>query len=67
MGSGHWPEEGYGKACFFDGVQHVVEGNKYGKISDRDVLYYQSPCYRVGYFKRNKEGVYFNFGGPGGC
>lgn len=67
MGSGHWPEEGYGKACFFDSVGQIIRGNMYGEIPEDKVSYYQSPCYRIGYFQKKEAGRYFQFGGPGGC
>ena len=67
MGSGHWPAEGYRKACFFDKVMFVDKENKYREIGKDDVIYYESPCYGIGYFKKMKVGRSFFFGGPGGC
>lgn len=68
MGSGHFPEEGYGKSCPFQLVKFIdinLQSNdlsSFDTTSDSD-----SSCYKVGDLNKSHDvGTFFYFGGPGG-
>ncbi|KAA8522692.1 hypothetical protein F0562_009146 [Nyssa sinensis] len=67
MGSGHFPNEGYGKSSFFHNLRYVDNSNT---LRDPQQLrpYVSDPtCYNL-YLKQNNpsdSGTYFYYGGPG--
>lgn len=64
MGSGHYPNEGEGKAATFYGIQVVDRnGNMYDFKDNPKVFQDKSECYRVSEFKDKS----FFYGGPAGC
>jgi hypothetical protein len=67
MGSGHFPEEGYGKASFFKNIQTVDGSNQFRSDVDFIGTAVDKPnCYNIGNFGKNEDwGNYFYYGGPG--
>ncbi|CAA2956712.1 uncharacterized protein LOC111379855 [Olea europaea var. sylvestris] len=65
MGSGHFPEEGFGKASYFRNVQVVDDSNNLRPPKDIDTFTEQSNCYSVQLGKNNEWGNFFYYGGPG--
>nr|ARA95696.1 neprosin 2 [Nepenthes ampullaria] len=65
MGSGHFPEEGFGRASYFRNIQ-VVDGSNILK-APRDVGTFteQSNCYAVQTGNNGDWGFHFYYGGPG--
>ena len=68
MGSGHFPNEGYEKSCFFHNIQ-VIDNTNYAWSDPADLqkLVTNSLCYDLE-IKANKQttaGTYFYYGGPG--
>lgn len=64
MGSGHYPNEGEGKAATFYGIQVVDRnGNMYDFKDNPKVFQDKRECYRVSEFKDKS----FFYGGPAGC
>jgi hypothetical protein len=65
MGSGHFPQEGFGKSSYFRDIQIVDNSNKLR--APKDLLTYteQSNCYDVKTGKNGEWGTYFYYGGPG--
>ncbi|KAL6600592.1 hypothetical protein ACP70R_045392 [Stipagrostis hirtigluma subsp. patula] len=69
MGSGHFASEGDGKAAYCRNIKVVTADNKavipwsfeFETIADRP------RCYTVGNRASEKDGIYFNWGGPGQC
>jgi hypothetical protein len=69
MGSGHFPNEGFGKASYFRNIQYM---DGLGKFNDTDqrqlVLSAKTPlCYGISVVNSTNEGfgTHFYFGGPG--
>ncbi|KAH0450855.1 hypothetical protein IEQ34_021547 [Dendrobium chrysotoxum] len=65
MGSGHFPEEGFGKASYFRNIQIVDESNNLKSPNGIDLFTDQSNCYDVQNGNNGDWGSYFFFGGPG--
>ncbi len=65
MGSGHFPEEGFGKASYFRNVQIVDGSNNLRAPKDVGTFTEQSNCYDVQVGKNDDWGSYFYYGGPG--
>ncbi|XVF68512.1 hypothetical protein PTKIN_Ptkin11bG0008600 [Pterospermum kingtungense] len=66
MGSGHFPEQGFGKASFFNNIQ-VIDGSHNLRVP-RGIYPYttgQSNCYDIQVRKGDNWGNYFYYGGPG--
>ncbi|KAK3020158.1 hypothetical protein RJ639_003056 [Escallonia herrerae] len=65
MGSGHFPDEGFGKASYFRNIQ-IVDGSNNLKVP-KDIATFteQSNCYDVQTGKNDDWGNYFYYGGPG--
>ncbi|RVW47011.1 hypothetical protein CK203_102570 [Vitis vinifera] len=71
MGSGHFPEEGAGAACFMRALKYQYEdGGAFEDILDKgmSVLADSPGCYKVGPLinRGGFWGITFLFGGPGG-
>lgn len=65
MGSGHFPEEGFGKASYMRNIQIVDGSNNLRAPKDVGIFTEQSTCYDVKLGKGGDWGNYFYFGGPG--
>ncbi|OMO52001.1 hypothetical protein CCACVL1_29439 [Corchorus capsularis] len=65
MGSGHFPNEGFGKASYFKNIQIVDGSNNLRNPKDIGTFTEQSNCYDVQVGKGGNWGSYFYFGGPG--
>jgi len=65
MGSGHFPNEAYGKASFFTKLGYFDEGNNVKDPENLEPFVTRPPCYDLRTGKDNKFGVFFYFGGPG--
>ncbi|PKA58253.1 hypothetical protein AXF42_Ash012976 [Apostasia shenzhenica] len=65
MGSGHFPEEGFGKASYFRNIQVVDESNNLRSPKRMGAFTEQSNCYDVQSGSNGDWGSYFYYGGPG--
>ncbi|KAK4764179.1 hypothetical protein SAY87_013617 [Trapa incisa] len=65
MGSGHFPEEGFGKASYFRNIQVVDESNNLKAPKGIGTFTEQSNCYDVQTGNNGDWGHYFYYGGPG--
>ncbi|KAI4323318.1 hypothetical protein L6164_022933 [Bauhinia variegata] len=65
MGSGHFPEEGFGKASYFKNIQIVDGENKLRAPKDLGIYTEQPNCYNVQTGNAGDWGNYFYYGGPG--
>lgn len=65
MGSGHFPEEGFGKASYFRNIQIVDESNNLRSPKGVGSFTEQSNCYDVQSGSNADWGSYFYYGGPG--
>ncbi|CAA7399286.1 unnamed protein product [Spirodela intermedia] len=65
MGSGRFPEEGFGRASYFRNVQVVDESNNLRAPKGVGTFTEQSNCYDVQSGYNGDWGSYFYFGGPG--
>ncbi|RZB66388.1 hypothetical protein D0Y65_042146 [Glycine soja] len=65
MGSGHFPEEGFGKASYFKNIQIVDGDNKLRAPKDLGTYTEQDSCYNVQTGSAGDWGSYFYYGGPG--
>ncbi|XP_043694261.1 uncharacterized protein LOC122644968 [Telopea speciosissima] len=67
MGSGHFPEEGYGKACCISKIRITDE---HRVMRDVDISETRShsdlQCYKIIVTRSVKQGIEIYFGGPGG-
>jgi hypothetical protein len=69
MGSGHFANEGYGKASYFKNIQYIDIGGKFRDAEGEELVPYATRpfCYDVE-VENNKSGgfgTHFYFGGPG--
>ncbi|KAL3832882.1 hypothetical protein ACJIZ3_007618 [Penstemon smallii] len=65
MGSGHFPEEGFGKASYIRNIQIVDETNNLRAPKDIGTFTEDSSCYDVQLGKNGDWGNFFYYGGPG--
>lgn len=65
MGSGHFPEEGFGKASYFRNVQVVDGSNSLRTPKEVETFTEQPNCYDVQTGKNGGWGSYIYYGGPG--
>ncbi|CAN4100519.1 unnamed protein product [Withania somnifera] len=65
MGSGHFADEGYGKASYFRNLQVVDWDNNLLPLSNLRLLADHPNCYDIKAGKNNVWGDYFYYGGPG--
>ncbi|XP_024628816.1 uncharacterized protein [Medicago truncatula] len=65
MGSGHFAEEGYGKASYFRNMQVVGSKNFLTPLSNPTYTADQPNCYNVQGRFNDKWGHHFYYGGPG--
>ncbi|KAA8522693.1 hypothetical protein F0562_009145 [Nyssa sinensis] len=67
MGSGHFPNEGYGKSSFFHNLKYVDNSNTLRDPQQLRPHVSYPTCYNL-YLKQNNpsdSGTYFYYGGPG--
>ncbi|XP_021292470.1 uncharacterized protein LOC110422779 [Herrania umbratica] len=65
MGSGHFAEEGFGKAAYFRNLQTVDWDNNLLPLTNLRLLADHSNCYDISQGRNNVWGTYFYYGGPG--
>jgi hypothetical protein len=65
MGSGHFANEGPGKAAYFSNLQVVNSDNKLIPLSNPQFYPEQENCYDIKGGFDNNVGNYFYYGGPG--
>lgn len=65
MGSGHFPDEGFGKASYFRNIQVVDGSNNLRAPKGLGIYTEASKCYDVQKGYNSAWGNYFYFGGPG--
>nr|XP_016498256.1 PREDICTED: uncharacterized protein LOC107817004 [Nicotiana tabacum] len=65
MGSGRFPEEGFGKSSYFRNIQVVDSSNNLKSPKDLGTFTEQSNCYDVQTGSNEDWGHHFYFGGPG--
>ncbi|XP_038895688.1 uncharacterized protein LOC120083860 isoform X2 [Benincasa hispida] len=65
MGSGHFAEEGFGKASYFRNLQVVDWDNNLLPLTNLHLLADHSDCYDIRQANNNVWGTYFYYGGPG--
>ncbi|EOY20817.1 Uncharacterized protein TCM_012159 isoform 3 [Theobroma cacao] len=65
MGSGHFAEEGFGKAAYFRNMQTVDWDNNLLPLTNLRLLADHSNCYDIRQGRNNVWGTYFYYGGPG--
>ncbi|KAL1568241.1 hypothetical protein AAHA92_03634 [Salvia divinorum] len=65
MGSGHFADEGFGKASYFRNLQVVDWDNSLIPLNNLHLLADHPSCYDIRAGKNNAWGNYFYYGGPG--
>ncbi|WOL08874.1 hypothetical protein Cni_G17627 [Canna indica] len=65
MGSGHFPEEGFGKASYFRNIQIVDGSNNLRAPMEVGTFTERPSCYDVQNGNNEDWGHYFYYGGPG--
>uniref|UniRef100_A0A5B6Z0C1 Neprosin PEP catalytic domain-containing protein n=1 Tax=Davidia involucrata TaxID=16924 RepID=A0A5B6Z0C1_DAVIN len=65
MGSGHFADEGFGKASYFRNLQVVDWDNSLIPLSNLHLLADHPNCYNIKAGRNNVWGNYFYYGGPG--
>lgn len=65
MGSGHFPDEGFGKAAYARNLEVVDHDNNLIAVSNLKLLVEKPNCYDVKNGYSDTWGNYIYFGGPG--
>ncbi|KAG2693895.1 hypothetical protein I3843_08G111800 [Carya illinoinensis] len=65
MGSGHFADEGFGKASYFRNLEIVDADNSLSSVQDITTLAENTNCYNIKSSYNNQWGTYFYYGGPG--
>ncbi|KVI07854.1 protein of unknown function DUF239 [Cynara cardunculus var. scolymus] len=65
MGSGHFAEDGFGKASYFRNLEIVDSDNSLISAHDISTLAENTNCYNIKSSSNNQWGTYFYYGGPG--
>lgn len=65
MGSGHFPEEGFGRSSYFRNIQVVDASNNLKGPKGVGTFTEQSNCYDVKTGSNGDWGAFFYYGGPG--
>ncbi|KAG6526226.1 uncharacterized protein LOC122047452 [Zingiber officinale] len=65
MGSGHFPEEGFGKASYFRNIQIVDESNNLRTPMEVGTFTEEPSCYDIRNGNNDDWGHYIYYGGPG--
>lgn len=65
MGSGHFAEDGFGKASYFRNLEIVDSDNSLSSVQDISILAENTNCYNIKNSYNNEWGTHFYYGGPG--
>ncbi|KAJ9703094.1 hypothetical protein PVL29_004742 [Vitis rotundifolia] len=65
MGSGHFAEDGFGKASYFRNLELVDSDNSLSTVEDISTLAENTNCYNIKSSHNNEWGTHFYYGGPG--
>ncbi|KAK9062803.1 hypothetical protein SSX86_019993 [Deinandra increscens subsp. villosa] len=65
MGSGHFAEDGFGKASYFRNLEIVDSDNSLISARDISTLAENTNCYNIKSSSNSQWGTYFYYGGPG--
>ncbi|KAL5837646.1 hypothetical protein ACOSQ3_014815 [Xanthoceras sorbifolium] len=65
MGSGHFAEDGFGKASYFRNLEIVDSDNSLSSAQDISILAENTNCYNIKSSYNNEWGTHFYYGGPG--
>ncbi|TKY61325.1 hypothetical protein E2542_SST11176 [Spatholobus suberectus] len=65
MGSGHFAEDGFGKASYFRNLEIVDTDNSLSSVHSILTLAENTNCYDIKSSYSNEWGTYFYYGGPG--
>ncbi|WJX12833.1 hypothetical protein P8452_03286 [Trifolium repens] len=65
MGSGHFAEDGFGKASYFRNLEIVDIDNTLSSVQSISTLAENKNCYDIENSYSNEWGTYFYYGGPG--
>lgn len=65
MGSGHFAEDGFGKASYFRNLEIVDSDNSLSSAQDISILAENTNCYNIKNSYNNEWGTHFYYGGPG--
>ncbi|KAK7344126.1 hypothetical protein VNO77_13426 [Canavalia gladiata] len=65
MGSGHFAEDGFGKASYFRNLEIVDMDNSLSSVQAISTLAENTNCYDIKSYYTNQWGTYFYYGGPG--
>ncbi|KAK7278253.1 hypothetical protein RJT34_23279 [Clitoria ternatea] len=65
MGSGHFAEDGFGKASYFRNLEIVDMDNSLSSVQSISTLAENTNCYDIKSSYSNQWGTYFYYGGPG--
>lgn len=65
MGSGHFADDGFGKASYFRNLEIVDTDNSLSSVNNILTLAENTNCYNIKSSSNNKWGTYFYYGGPG--
>ncbi|OAY44350.1 uncharacterized protein LOC110620556 [Manihot esculenta] len=65
MGSGHFAEDGFGKASYFRNLEIVDSDNSLTSAQAISILAENTNCYNIKSSYNNEWGTHFYYGGPG--
>ncbi|KAJ6757439.1 PROTEIN putative (DUF239)-RELATED-RELATED [Salix koriyanagi] len=65
MGSGHFAEDGFGKASYFRNLEIVDSDNSLSSVQSISALAENTNCYNIKSSYNNEWGTHFYYGGPG--
>ncbi|MBA0618782.1 hypothetical protein Godav_028074 [Gossypium davidsonii] len=65
MGSGHFPEDGFGKSSYFRNLEVVDVDNSLSSVRGISTLAENTNCYNIRSSYNKEWGTFFYYGGPG--
>ncbi|KAJ8770176.1 hypothetical protein K2173_011511 [Erythroxylum novogranatense] len=65
MGSGHFAEDGFGRASYFRNLEMVDSDNSLSSVLGISTLAENTNCYNIKSSYNNEWGTHFYYGGPG--
>lgn len=65
MGSGHFPEDGFGKSSYFRNLEVVDADNSLSSVRGISTLAENTDCYNIRSSYNKEWGTFFYYGGPG--
>ncbi|XP_038878456.1 uncharacterized protein LOC120070684 isoform X2 [Benincasa hispida] len=65
MGSGHFPDDGFGKASYFRNLEIVDSDNSLSAVQDISIIAENTNCYNIMSSYNDQWGTHFYYGGPG--